>query len=353
MTAVEPLVLKALIALAPVVVCLVVFDRLDAFKLVSLSEIMTLVGAGGALTAISYFANGGVLDEFPVGFDDYARYVAPAVEESMKAALVVSLFALNRVGYMIDAAIAGFAIGAGFAVAENAFYLHEFATAQLGVWIVRGFGTALMHGGAAAIMSVLSLVLYTPRLRANAGSFRLNILLFMPGLATAILLHTAFNHFPKQPLIAMMVALVATPIGLLALFAVGETYAHRWLAADSQSHAALLTSMHNGSFAVSDAGQALRSLSSRLDAPLAETLGLYIQMNAELVVAADSALLAFEERRRPERLMDIRDKFRRLHEIERLLGKSLTMAVRQHLRLSREDLWKMHELQITEARRVL
>ena len=347
----EPLVIKALIALAPVVVCLTVFERLDAFKLVNLTEIVALLLAGGALTAISYFANGGVLDEFPVGFDDYARYVAPAVEESMKAALIVGLFAFNRIGYMIDAAIAGFTIGAGFALAENIFYLHEFTSADLGVWIVRGFGTALMHGGAAAMMSVLSLVLYARRLRADASSFRLNFLLFMPGLAVAILLHMAFNHFPEQPLIAMMVALVATPLGLLGLFAIGESYAHRWLAEDSRSHQALLDTMQDGSFSSTQAGQALEGLSRRLSAPMATDLHGYVRLNAELVVHAEMTLLAIEEHRRPARDADLHARFQRLHEFERRLGKTLVVAVRQHLRFSRDDLYKMHELEVAGGAR--
>ena len=79
------------------------------------------------------------------------------VEEALKAALIVGLFAFNRIGYLIDAAIAGFAVGAGFSLAENIFYLHQFADASLGVWLVRGFGTAIMHGGATAIFAVLSM----------------------------------------------------------------------------------------------------------------------------------------------------------------------------------------------------
>jgi RsiW-degrading membrane proteinase PrsW (M82 family) len=349
----EPMILKALIALTPVVACLIVFERLDAFKLVSLSDVLMLLGAGGALTAISYFANGGVLDEFPVGFDNYARYVAPAVEESMKAALIVVLFGFNRIGYLIDAAIAGFAIGAGFALAENAFYLHEFANADLGVWIVRGFGTALMHGGASALMSVLSLVLYAPRLRADASSFRFNVLLFMPGLGGAILLHMAFNHFPEYPLLAMMVALLATPLGLFGLFALGESYAHRWLAEDSRSHAALLEAMRDGTFAATDAGRALAGLSGRLDRAVAADLWSYVELNVELVVSAEATLLAIEENRAAPDKSAILESYHRLHDLERSLGRSLAMAVRQHLRFSRDDLWKMHELEIFNTRHAL
>lgn len=349
----DPLILKALIALTPVLVCLVVFERLDAFKLVSLGEVLVLLAGGGTLTVISYFANSGVLDEFPVGFDNYARYTAPAVEETMKAALIVALFAFNRIGYLIDAAICGFAIGAGFAVAENAFYLHEFARADLGVWIVRGFGTALMHGGAAALMSVLSLVLYTPRLRADLKSFRLNLLLFAPGLAVAILLHMAFNHFPEQPLVAMMVALIATPLGLFWLFSLGEGYAHRWLAEDSLSHAALLETMQNGTFAETDAGAAIIGLSRRGDSAVAADLWAYVSLNAELVVSAEATLLAIEDHRPNTDKSEFREKYRRLHDLERRLGRALVMAARQHMRFSRDDLWKMHELEVFNGRRAL
>ncbi|HEY5008685.1 MAG TPA: PrsW family glutamic-type intramembrane protease, partial [Caulobacteraceae bacterium] len=173
----DPMLLKAVIALAPVLVCLMVFERVDAFRLIGLREIALLLLGGGLLAAASYVANGSVLDQFPLRQTSYSQWVAPVVEESLKAVLLVGLFAYNRIGYLIDAAIAGFTVGAGFSVAENIFYLHEFAHATLGVWLVRGFGTAIMHGGAAAIFCVLSQVLYTPRLRLDADRFHFNLLL--------------------------------------------------------------------------------------------------------------------------------------------------------------------------------
>ena len=349
----EPTILKALIALAPVIVCLIAFERLDAFKLVSLGEILALLAGGATLTALGYFANGGVLDEFPVKFNDHARYIAPVIEEALKSALIVGLFAFNRIGYLIDAAIAGFTIGAGFAMAENVFYLHEFFHASIGVWIVRGLGTALMHGGATAIMSVMSLMLYAPRLRAGIDRFRLNLLLFAPGLAIAILLHMGFNHFPQQPLEAMFVALVSTPLGLFGLFAVGESYAHRWLAEDRQAHTELLRSIVDGTFDRTDAGVALDGLVQRLEGDVAANLHDYVRLNAELVVRAEATLLAAEEHRTLVRDMDVHADFRRLHALERTLGRSLVMAARQHIRFSRDDLWKMHELETIDARRSL
>ena len=51
-----------------------------------------------------------------------SRYIAPLTEETGKAALVVTLVATARVGFLVDAAVLGFAVGTGFALFEN---LHE------------------------------------------------------------------------------------------------------------------------------------------------------------------------------------------------------------------------------------
>ena len=59
---------------------------------------------------------------------------------------MIALFRINRIGYKLDAVISGFAIGAGFSVVENIFYLTMFPEYGTGTWLVRGFGTAIMHG---------------------------------------------------------------------------------------------------------------------------------------------------------------------------------------------------------------
>jgi RsiW-degrading membrane proteinase PrsW (M82 family) len=341
----EPMVLKAVIALAPVLVCLMVFERVDAFRLIGLREICLLLLGGGVLAAASYMANGSVLDQFPLRQSSYSQWVAPVVEESMKAVLIIGLFAYNRIGYLIDAAIAGFTVGAGFSVVENLFYLHEFSHATLGVWLVRGFGTAIMHGGASAIFAVLSQVLYAPRLRIDASRFHFNLLLFLPGLAAAIALHAAFNHFTNAPIEAMAVVLLAVPLGLFAIFIVGERYAHRWLAESSQAHAKLLEDIDSGAFAASNNGLALNALADRLGPDGGRDLFDYVRLHTDLVVRAETSLLALEEHEVTAFRDDLHDRFRQLHALERRLGMTPVMAVRQHLHFSRQDLWEMHELE--------
>ena len=77
------LVVKLSVALAPVVVLLVVFERLDVFRLVSGGSVAAYALAGAALAALCYVANGRVMDGLPIGFTDYCLYVAPPIEETI------------------------------------------------------------------------------------------------------------------------------------------------------------------------------------------------------------------------------------------------------------------------------
>src|SRR5207237_4053893 len=104
------------VALVPVLVMLSVFVWLDAFALMSWKEVLVLLvlGAVGALAA--YPISGRMLDILPIGFSLYSRFIAPSIEEAIKAVPIIILFWLNRIGYKLDAVISGFAIGAGFSV---------------------------------------------------------------------------------------------------------------------------------------------------------------------------------------------------------------------------------------------
>jgi protease PrsW len=341
----DPLFLKVVISIAPVAVCLAVFRAVDVFQLVPLAEVVELLTAGAVVCIACYFVAGGLIDEFPMRRGVYSQEVAPVLEEVLKAVVIIVLFAINRVGYLIDAAIVGFAVGGGFALAENIFYLNQFTGADLGVWLVRGFGTAIMHGGATAILAVVSQLLFAPRLRMSVDRFHFNLGLFVPGLLCAIALHAAFNQFTKTPLAAMTAVLIAVPIAILVMFAVGERYAHRWLTTEEAAHEKLLADIDSGAFAESSGGQAIQRLADRLGPALAPSILDYVRTHTELVVRAEEQLLALEAHEALSRERRLRDQFRHLHELERKLGRSAVLAVRQHLRFSRNDLWEMHELE--------
>src|SRR5206468_3572226 len=187
------------LALIPVLVLLAVFDWLDAFELVNLREILVLLLLGGIAAGLSWPVSGRLLDTLPIGFSIYSRFIAPWIEEAIKGAMIIALFRMNRIGYKLDAVIAGFAIGAGFSVVENIIYLVRFPDYGAGTWLVRGFGTAVMHGATLAVLAAIAHEFAERGTRGAASDFDFHFWWFVPGYLAAVALHMGFNQFPARP----------------------------------------------------------------------------------------------------------------------------------------------------------
>ena len=169
------------IALLPVLLLTAVFIWLDVFKLMSLWETLGLLLMGAIAAAAAYPLSGVFLDSLPIGFNLYSRFVAPWIEESLKAIVIISLFRFNRIGFKLDAVISGFAVGAGFSVVENILYLMRFPDLPPAVWMVRGLGTAVMHGTTLAIMAAIAHAVAAREARGAASEYDFNPLWFVPG----------------------------------------------------------------------------------------------------------------------------------------------------------------------------
>src|SRR4051812_17098636 len=206
------------LALVPVLILLALFVWLDAFKLMSLKEILFLLLLGGLSAVAVYPVSGRLIDTLPIGFSNYSRFIAPWLEEGVKALVIILLFRFNRIGYKLDAVISGFAIGAGFSVVENIIYLIVFPAYGAGTWLVRGLGTAVMHGTTLAVLAAIAHELSERETREAASDFDFSLSWFVPGYLAAVALHTAFNQFPDRPLLAMLGAAIVAPIAIIGVF---------------------------------------------------------------------------------------------------------------------------------------
>lgn len=333
--------LEAPIALAPALVFLFVLDQLDSFRLVSLRAAVTMLVAGGALAIAAYLVNALLIDATGLSLGAYTRYGAPLVEEALKAAILVYLFMRARIGFLIDAAIIGFAVGTGFALVENVYYLYSFPDANVGVWIVRGFGTAMMHGGATAIFAVLAQS-WTER------HTKFQPALYLPGFAAAVILHASFNHLLHVPIFATGAMMLLVPAILILLFAKSEHRIHDWLIKDHEDHERLLATM-SIEFAHSEAGRFISEVADKFKGADAADIYAYMRLHAELVLRAEDMLLAREGGKPVAPTQADRDGFVRLHELERKIGKTALLALWPHLHYSREELAELYEFE-TRAR---
>ena len=92
---------------------------MDSFKLVRPRFVLAAIVVGGLAAAIGAALNAALMDGLSLSTRPFSRYGAPVTEELLKAAYVVFPIRRRRVGFLVDGAIQGFAVGAGFALVEN------------------------------------------------------------------------------------------------------------------------------------------------------------------------------------------------------------------------------------------
>lgn len=332
------------IALIPVLVMLGIFVWLDAFKLMSLGEILVLLALGGVAAVVAYPISGKFIDALPIGFNNYSRFVAPWIEEGLKAIIMIALFRFNRIGYKLDAVISGFAIGAGFSVVENIFYLTIFPFYGAGTWLVRGLGTAVMHGTTLAILAAIAHELAERETREAAGDFDFHLWWFLPGYLVAVAIHTAFNQFPDRPLLAMMGSIIVAPVALIGIFHFGTAEAERWLAAECADHRSQVDVLRSGRWPDNPAGKKIAALADRLGPEAAKRIRRYWELQAWLVAEAEETMM---EEAAGDAVFDpteIRSAIAELSGLKNALGRGTFTAMKALLPFSRNDYWEVSEL---------
>ena len=333
-----------LLALVPVLVLLGVFAWLDAFALMRPRELALLLALGGLGAVAAYPVSGRMLDTLPIGFSNYSRFIAPWIEEAIKGVIVVVLFRLNRIGYKLDAVLTGFAIGAGFSVVENIFYLTFFPQYGTGTWLVRGFGTALMHGTTTALFAAFAHELAERESREAAGEFDFRWWWFVPGYIVAVLLHMAFNQFPERPLTAMMGALVVTPIAIMFIFHFGQAEAAEWLEQDKAEHKKMLKALESGGWPSGASGKKIAVLARRLGPEAEERIRSYCRTLAWLTVEAEETMLEESGGDVEMNRSKVAAAFAELDRLRAALGRSTFAALKPLLPFSRNDQWEVAEL---------
>ncbi len=333
-----------LLALVPVLLMLALFVWFDAFKLMSLREILVLLALGGVGAIASYPVSGRLLDALPIGFSSYSRFVAPWIEEAIKGVLVVLLFRFNKIGFKLDAVITGFAIGAGFSVVENIIYLIRLSEYGAGTWLVRGLGTAVMHGTTLAILAATAHEFAERETREAASDYDFNLLWFVPGYLAAVAIHLAFNQFPEKPLVAMLGISLFAPVAILGIFQFGTTEAEKWLREENGKHQAQVAALQGGDWPAGRSGRRVAAFAARLAPEVVGQIRRYWEVLAWLVAEAEETLLEESAGDAEFNRDKIRSAFAELDSLRRAMGASTYAQLSRLLPFSRNDYWELSEL---------
>jgi len=329
-------------ALLPVVGFLIVLYTMDGFKLVPIRSVLATLAAGGCAALVSLWLWNMLGLDGQTG-NAVTYYDAPLLEEALKASIVVVLIARGRVGFLVDAAVHGFSVGAGFALVENVTYLHAFGAAPLSLWLVRGLGTAMLHGGTTAIFGIVS--------RALRDRFpRHPVAAFLPGLAAAIAIHAGFNALPFPPMILAALIMLVLPLLLLFTFDRSERAIREWMGAGMDLDIEVLQLITSEHFAVTRFGQYLRELRERFPGIIVADMYCLLRLELELSVHARAMIMARDagvELKGDEDLDAILAEREYLH---RSIGRAGLLALHPLQVTSHRDHW--HRELLKQARRV-
>ncbi len=329
------LLTRAPLGLLPVLIFLVLLVYMDSYKLVRLKTVLGVIGLGGLAALAAMFLNGGLLGVTGISFLTYSRYVSPVLEEALKALIIVYMLRSHRIGFLVDSAIMGFAVGTGFALVENLQYLQLQPAAGFGVWIVRGFGTAIMHGSVTAMFAIMSQAL-------TERQMKINPLYYLPGLAVAIFLHSVFNHFLVAPMLQTAGTLLVLPPLVQLVFRKSSAALHDWLELDFDADADLIEMIESGHFTESKIGRFLDDLREKFEGPIVVDMLCYLRVYTELAIRAKAALIARENGLELPVGDRTREKFEELRYLENSIGKTGCLAMKPFLQIERKDLWQMH-----------
>lgn len=320
----------------PVLAFLAVLVWMDSYKLVRLRTVLLVIASGAAAAGMAWLIITQLL--IPVlEPSSIRRYAGPLLEEALKAAIVVALIRTNRVGFLVDTAIMGFAAGTGFALVENLYYLANLDSAGLGLWIVRGLGTAIMHGGTTTIFAVTAKTLADERGQAGPGAFA-------PGLLLAVLLHSFFNHFFVAPMLQTGLIMLALPPMVALVFQRSERSLRDWLDVGFDADTEMLQLIRTGRLSDSRVGLYLTSLKDKFRGEIIADLLCYLRLHTELSLRAKGLLMMRECGFQIQVDQDVREKLEELAYLERSIGRTGRLAVMPVLLKTGKELWQIYML---------
>lgn len=324
------------IALAPVVIFLVVLWFMDSFRLVRPRSIAVALIYGAGAAAACESLHRWLLPASGLDAQTFSRYVAPLTEEVAKAGFIALLIARGRVGFLVDAAVQGFAIGTGFALVENATYLRDFADAPLMLWAVRGLGTGILHGATTAIAAIIG--------KATADRHPRFRLPMLPGIALAASTHSIYNHLLAYPAAGAAIVLVVLPIVVVFVFERSERATRDWVGAGLDLDLSLLDLVMSDGFQATRFGTYLRALPAHFEGVVVADMFCLLRIELELAVQAKARVIARQAGLDLPADDDLRAALEERSYLQRSIGRTGMLALEPLRITSHRDYWHQHLL---------
>jgi hypothetical protein len=224
-------------------------------------------------------------------------------------------------------------------VFENVFYLtaHDLG---LRAWLIRGFGTAMMHG---ATMTAYAIIAKSLRERSGEAAFAPYFLAF----ALAYLLHSGYNHFFLPAEMGAIVQITVFPLIVFALFQESEKRTRSWLGTGFDTDQELLKLIISGGIPGTRIGDYLSALKEHFAGTVVVDMLCLIRIRVELSVRAKGILMMREAGFTVQPDPATRAKFSEMKYLEESIGKTGLIAIDPIHKWTSRDLWQLNMLDVS------
>ena len=319
-------------ALLPVVIYIFVVYKIDNFSLISIKNLFlqVLCGMVAALVCFGLFQLTGLLLS-----ENQSDFFNPVLEEIIKAIPLLWFATRKKIVFFIDSVICGAAVGGGFSILENIFYLLLGNEMGIGTVLFRGLEVALIHMGCSAIIAAglmlgIRLIL---RSRSRLSIRNSDALIVISLLAVSPILHLCHNTFHFNPLV-QFIFVIGTMGGLLVwTYFYDVEMIHSWLDTGLDKQLSLLDSIKKGLLDDTPTGNFLETVKDVFPPEDFFDIICYVQLHVELSVASRSRVLVREsglERDLPltdEMKEMIRSQYTEYKLLEKRLGNAARMTI--------------------------
>ena len=280
-------------AFLPVLVYIFVVFELDSFSFLSVKKLLLLVGSG-MLAALICFGLFWVLDAYVP--EKVSDFLYPVLEELVKLFPLAILARKKRIVFFIDSVVCGAAVGGGFAILENIFYLVLGEPLALGTVLFRSLEVSLIHMGCTALMAAafMFVVRLEERFKSKLSVKKADVVMAVTLLVAPPVIHALHNSLHFNPVIQFAVVFAVMAGLLIWTYQYDGDMIHRWLDRGLDKQVSLLQSIKEGHLGDTKTGEYLMSVKETFPPEVFFDIICYVQLNIELSVAAKSRFMMRE-----------------------------------------------------------
>jgi hypothetical protein len=159
-----------------------------------------------------------------------------------------------------------------------------------------------------------------------------------------VVLHSLYNHFLVQPLLATALIVLVFPYLSVAVFQQSERETRTWLGAGFDTDQELLRAVHSGQVSLTPVGRYLTTLRRRFSAEVIVDMMCLLRLRAELAIRAKGVLMLREAGFEAGPDPTLKDTFEELRYLEKSIGKTGLLALKPFLHTGTRDLWQLNML---------